>query len=150
MNCRSAENHLFAERDGALDSTQRAALTEHVAHCATCRAQRDRLAAAIESWRAATQAVTPPDPLREWESLRRQIRGGVGWDRPVNRRTLLPWLTLPLGAAAAVALAVFVNSPAPSPETPRVARSEAVEVSAGDGSVVFVDDKSGWVVIWEG
>jgi anti-sigma factor RsiW len=152
MNCRDAERQIFAERDGALDTSQRAALTEHVAHCAACRDTRNHLAAAIESWRHSTQAVVSPDPVREWEALRRQIRGGVSSvAQPSRRRNVIPWLALPIGAAAAVAVALFVNRPEPSANDVRqVARADAVEVSAGAGSVVVVDDKSGWVVIWEG
>jgi anti-sigma factor RsiW len=150
MNCRDAERQIFAERDGALDHSQRAALDEHLAHCTGCRGTRNQLAAAIESWRTTTQAVVAPDSAREWEALRRQLRGGVpAVERPTRRRNVIPWLALPVGAAAAIALALFVNRPQPATPEPRpVAR--AVEVSAGDGSVVFVDDKSGWVVIWEG
>jgi hypothetical protein len=149
MNCRDAERQIFAERDGALDSNQRATLAEHVAHCGGCRRTRDQLAAAIESWRTTTQAVVAPDPGREWEALRRQLRGGVAAVERPSRRKVIPWLALPIGAAAAIALALFVNRPPPAaPEPGR--QVAAVEVSAGDGSVVFVDDKSGWVVIWEG
>jgi hypothetical protein len=93
-----------------------------------------------------------PDPTREWEALRREIRGGIpAVGRPSRRRNLVPWLALPVGAAAALAVVLMTNQPAPAPASTRqVAKTEAVEVSAGDGSVVYVDDKSGWVVVWEG
>ena len=31
-----------------------------------------------------------------------------------------------------------------------VDRDLVLSIAAGDGSVVYVDDKSGWVVVWEG
>ncbi len=151
MNCRDAERQIAAERDGALDENQRVALTQHVAECSACRTQQANLSAALDSWRSEVQAVTAPDATREWEELRRTIRGGATHS-PKRSRPLRSWMALPLGAAAAVALALWMIPGAPSPTVPSspIARSgEAVEVSAADGSVVFVDDKSGWVVIWE-
>jgi hypothetical protein len=153
MNCRDAERQIFAERDGLLDLPQQAAVAEHVAHCAACRRTRNNLAAAIESWRVATQAVAAPDADREWEAVRRQMRGGVGSNGQVSaarQRRVLSWVALPLGAAAAVALAFFMRPASSSSIAANVARADSVEVSAADGSVVYVDDKSGWVVIWEG
>lgn len=152
MNCRDAERQIFAERDGALESSQRAALAEHVAQCAACRQTRNVLSAAISSWRSSTQAAPMPDPTREWEALRREIRGGIpAVAQATQRRNLVPWLALPVGAAAALAVVLMTNQPAPVPAPARqIAKTEAVEVSAGDGSVVYVDDKSGWVVVWEG
>src|SRR3954463_16252637 len=112
MNCREAQDQVFAERDGALESTQRAALDSHVAQCATCRRIRDDLAAAFVMWRFEVEKSKVPDAEREWYAVRRRIRGGVeagtqsGTAR--SRRNLVPWLALPLGAAAAAAVAFFV------------------------------------------
>lgn len=151
MNCRDAQHQLTAERDGTLDNHQRAELEQHVAQCATCRSERAHVSAAIDAWRLRTQAARVPDSTREWEALRRTIRadGATGAKRS---RPLFSWVALPLGAAAALMLTLWMNPSAPSPSTPAAvaARSgDSVEVSAADGSVVFVDDKSGWVVIWE-
>src|SRR3954469_10790929 len=108
MNCRDAERQIFAERDGALDPTQRAVLAGHVAQCATCRQTEKVLAAAIGSWRSSTQAAPMPDPTREWEALRRDIRGGVAAvARPARRRNVVPWLAVPVGAAAALAVVLM-------------------------------------------
>ena len=156
MNCREAENQIFAERDGALDPAQRAALDRHVAGCAHCRAVRDHFAAAIESWRGATLNVAVPDAEREWQALRRRIRGGVqpGAEPTVDRRpNVLRWLALPLAAAAALVITLWTpEKPAGGTVAPErtVARANAssVEVSAADGAVVYVDEKSGWVVVW--
>jgi anti-sigma factor RsiW len=152
MNCRDAERQIAAERDGALEASQRAALEQHVATCASCRTQRADLHAALATWRQSAQTAALPDSTREWESVRRTIRHESAQPAPRNRH-LLPWVALPLGAAAAVMLTLWTNqAPAPAPASaPQVARTsnDSVEVSAADGSVVFVDDKSGWVVIWE-
>jgi len=151
MNCRTAEDQICVERDHALDAAGLRALDEHVQACASCRQKRESLTLAIAAWRTATVTVGVPDAQREWESVRRQIRGVATTPelRASPRRHFgLPWLALPLGAAAAIMMAFYVNrGPAP---VSSVGRNDAVEVSAADGSVVFVDDKSGWVVIWEG
>ena len=152
MNCRQAEHHIFAERDGALDAAGQATLAAHVAGCSGCRLKRANLTAAANAWRSSTEAVNPPDPAREWQAVRRRIRGGLGSAAPRVGPfwKFLPWLAVPLGAAGALAIVLFVTSPGPPNAGRAIARASAVEVSATDGSVVFVDDKSGWVVVWEG
>jgi predicted anti-sigma-YlaC factor YlaD len=153
MNCRDAEHKIFASRDCVLVTPERVALAEHVAQCPACRGMQARLADGIESWRVATQAFVPPDAGSEWESLRRRIRGGLvahSLNSGGRRRRVVGWFAVPLGVAAAVALALFVFPPASSSTANDMARAASVEISAVDGSVVFVDDASGWVVIWEG
>ncbi len=153
MNCRDAEHKIFASRDSALATHERLALTEHLAQCPDCRGMQARLANGIESWRVATQAFVPPDAGREWESLRCRIRGGLvanNVNSGARQRRVVGWFAVPLGVAAAVAFALFVFPPASSSTAKNMARATSVEVSAADGSVVFVDDTSGWVVIWEG
>jgi len=166
MNCRDAQRRIFAERDGALDETQRAALAAHVAECAACRELQKNFATAIESWRRATQTVAAPDAEREWHHVRRRIRGGVAaGEAPARspRARWVRWLALPVGAAAALAIALWTPTETPPPAkrpvvastmhagtAQKLARADAVEISAADGSVVFVDDKSGWVVVWDG
>lgn len=153
MNCREAHTHLFAERDGALEDTRRAALDGHVAECAACRRIRDDLAAALTAWRTNNAKTPVPDAEREWHAVRRIIRGGAeaGAARP-GRRTLLPWLVTPLGAAAALALAFYaVRNPSPAPvsagQPGQVARVESIEVPGNAATTVFVDDKSGWLIV---
>lgn len=157
MNCREAQSQLFAERDGALDQTQRAALDGHLAHCGDCQRIRDDLSAALTAWRAGVSHTPVPDAEREWHAVRRRIRGGAetGAVRPArSRRNLLTWLAVPLGAAAAVALALFVapqSSPPVQSAVPpaQVARANSVDVASDKATtVVFVDDKSGWLFVW--
>lgn len=148
MNCREAERHIFAERDGALDDSHRAALDGHVAGCATCRRVREQFALAFASLRGATAQVRVPDADLEWQKLRREIHGGAG-SRAAARRSPLAWFALPMAAAAAVVLALFVNSPGTSPvpveKVPAVAKATAIESAS---TVVFVDDRSGYVFVW--
>ena len=157
MNCREAQHQLFAEGDGAPDNTRRAALDGHVAHCADCRRIRDDLAAALATWRRDVENVAVPDAEREWHAVRRRMRGGVeaGAERPVRpRRNLLAWLALPVGAAAALAVALLDTSPRPhggnvAPAQPQVARADALETPGNNSStMMFVDDKSGWLIVW--
>jgi anti-sigma factor RsiW len=150
MNCREAQNRILTESDGALDPTSRAALAGHLADCAGCRRVRDDLTAAVSAWRTEVANVTVPDAEREWHAVRRQIRGGAtGADRPTrSRRSLFAWIALPLGAAAAAGLALFV-SPSPQFNPAPIAHVDSVEAPGNNAStMVFVDDKSGWLIVW--
>lgn len=156
MNCREAQSQMFAERDGAQGISPRAELESHVAHCAACRHIRDDLAAALATWRADVSQATVPDPEREWHAVRRRIRGAGDASHADSRprRHWLAWITLPLGAAAAVAVAIMVSLPRP-PSGPvaafpeMVAHADWVEAPGRDAStMVFVDEKSGWLIVW--
>lgn len=150
MNCREAQDRILTERDGALDEASRAALAVHVAGCAGCRRVQDDLSAGFEAWRADVANVTVPDAEREWHAVRRRMRGGeAGTQRPArSRRSLFTWIALPLGAAAAAALALLI-SPGPRFDPAPVAHVDSVEAPGNNAStLVFVDDKSGWLIVW--
>ncbi len=156
MNCREAQSHIFVERDNALELNQRAALEGHIAHCGDCQRIRENLAAALETWRTKATHVKIPDAEREWHAVRRRIRGGAesGAARTARpRRNVFAWLAVPLGAAAAVALALFI-SPETTSSLPgtasggHVSRANSVEVPGNNATtMVFVDDKSGWLFV---
>lgn len=161
MNCHEVKNRLFAGSDGALSSSERAALDSHVAHCADCRRVRDDLGAALTAWRAENDRAPLPDIEREWHAVRRVIRGGIPagtvatLDRP--RRRLLPWVAVPVMAAAAAAITFYMGSNVERPEeieaparptAPQVARADSIEVPGKATTTVYVDDKSGWLVVW--
>ena len=153
MNCRKAQSQIFAERDGALENSLRVALDGHLTSCGDCRRMRENLTAALTAWRIEVIQTPVPDAEREWHAVRRRIRGGVEAgavrdSRP--RRNLFTWVAVPVGAAAAVALAFFVSPQTSSPLQPgehigaHVARANSVEVPGNDATtMVFVDDKSG-------
>ncbi len=157
MNCREAQDQIFAERDGAPNDNRRAALATHVAECAGCRQMRDNLAAALGMWRTEVEKVTVPDAEREWYAVRRRIRGGVaaGTETTTARsRRIISWVAVPIGAAAALAVALFVSPPKseiadPGAAVTHVASAESIDVPSNTASTtVFVDDKSGWLVVW--
>ena len=153
MNCREAQSQIFAERDGALENSQRVALDGHLTSCGDCRRIRENLTASLTAWRIEVIETPVPDAEREWHAVRRRIRGGaeagaVRDSRP--RRNLFAWVGIPLGAAAALAFGVFVSSPSSSTVQPgersgsHVARANSVEVPGNNATtMVFVDDKSG-------
>lgn len=158
MNCRETELLLQAERDGALTELQCADLERHLGACPVCREFRATLVRIGELVRADAASVKAPDAEAEWRRLQARLQHE---DVPLPRkRRLAPvyWLGAPLAAAAAVALAFFVQrQPAPTPvvapETPAavplVAAAEYVEVSDRNASpVVYVDKESGWLVVW--
>ena len=152
MNCRKARYDIFRERDGRLGSAGQGALMEHVTQCTACRRVRENVAAAMKAWRSEVDSVRVPEANIEWQKVRREIRqeprpGGSA------RHSIMKWLALPL-AAAALAVALFIVIP--SPETGGQAASTAAASGVNDGSapsetastVVFVDDKTGWVFVW--
>lgn len=147
MNCHSAQRQLAAERDGALATGERAGLVAHVAGCAECRRFQAGMAEAAAGAKAAAARAAVPDEERAWQDIRRELRAAG----PTTTRAwwnLGRW-ALPLGAAAALA-AVAVIGPSWTDDEgpPTVARAEFVEVSGDASSVVYVDDKSGWLVVW--
>jgi hypothetical protein len=158
MNCREAQSQIFAERDDALDNTRRAALDGHLAQCDDCRRISADLTAALAAWRTEVSQVTVPNAEREWHAVRRQIRGGAeaGAARVARpRRNLFTWIGVPLGAAAALALGLFVLSPTSPPvesgthSAAHIARANSVEVPANNATtMIVVDDKSGWTFVW--
>jgi len=150
MNCRAAQRLLSADRDGALAPPERAGLDEHVRACAGCRQFQVTLAEAAADLQAAAAQVKVPYEERAWQDIHRAIRAG----RPTATRSWwapVRW-ALPIGAAAALAAVVaFVpiggdDEAAPAPAA--VARAEFVEVPNNSSSVVYVDDQSGWLVVW--
>ena len=145
MNCRAAQRLLSSERDGAPATPGCADLAAHVAGCAECRQFQAVLAEAGEKLRDAAARVTVPDEERAWQDIHREIRAA----RPARASRWQPvrWV-LPLGAAAALA-AILAWVPSEDDLTPQtVARAEFVEVPNDSSSVVYVDDKSGWLVVW--
>ena len=152
MNCREVQSELFAETEVTPANPRRAGVEAHVAHCAACRRVRDDLTAALAAWRSDISKVTVPDAELEWHAVRRRIRGGGGEPSVRSRRSWTSWLGLPLATAAAVVLLMVAPaSRAPRLEIPvgEVARAENIEAPGNDAStMVFVDDKSGWLIVW--
>ena len=149
MNCRDIEPLLLGERDGALTADQQAALAQHVAACPACRQLRARLDEALDTFRTDVASVPLPDIDTEWRMLRAELE-----DVPAQRakkRPLAPviWLGTSLAAAAALAFA-FLGRPAqPAPAiaaAPAVAQAEAG--NAGAPTIAYVDQESGWLVVW--
>lgn len=156
MNCRHARRLLSAGRDAALENQARVALDAHLASCPACREMQAAFAASAQRLRTASANVRVPDAELAWQAIRREIRGGSAPGRASRqtRRTGF-WISGAVAAAAAVVLAVFV--------APRWTRSTGSEVTAradpvhaeyievadrGATPVVFVDEESGWLVVW--
>lgn len=153
MNCRSAEPLLLAERDGVLTPAQHAELAQHVTACAGCRQFRAELAAMADAVRKEAQAVPLPDVDAEWRAVQAKINGATAAGRARReKRRLAPivWFSAPLAAAAAVALALFVNRPVPAPMDGVIgARADFVEVADPSATpIVYTDKESGWLVVW--
>ena len=154
MNCRAAQRLLSAERDGALAARERADLEAHVAGCADCRRVRAVVAGAIESWRTAHAEIAPPDAERAWQDISREIRTGAPVPADTRGFRGLPRWALASGAAAALIVAATFgprwldDATATEPRRLEVARADYVETANNAASMVYVDDKSGWLVVW--
>jgi anti-sigma factor RsiW len=145
MNCHSAQRLLSAERDGALPTGERAGLAAHVAGCAECRRFTAALRGVGEQLKTAAERVAVPDEERAWHDIRRELRA----TQPARSWWQLGRWALPLGAAAALAAVAVIGPSWTDEEGPQfVARAEFVEVSGDASSMVYVDDKSGWLVVW--
>lgn len=158
MNCHEAQNALFADRDAPLATGERAALDTHVATCGECQRVRQGLETALSTWRHQAATTPVPDADREWHAVRRRIRGGdaEGMEPGRTRGHRFGWFALPLSAAAAaLAVALYVGPfslrspevPAPGAQTAR-ANANGNAADAVASNLVFVDDKSGWLVVW--
>lgn len=155
MNCHAVQQLLSAERDQALGADARGDLEAHVAGCAACRQMRATLADAADAWRTTTAGVRVPDERLEWQRIRRRLSGDAARaTRPAA--TIFTWWRSATFAAAVAAVAIgmfvapawFQGPPAARPPA-NSAVADFVEVG-GDASsaMVFVDDKSGWLVVW--
>jgi len=150
MNCRAIEPLLLAERDGALTSDQRVALTGHVATCAACRKLQARLNEALAAWRTETAAVTVPDADGEWRAVRPRLPGaGAKVDRKIPLAPVI-WFGSTLAAAAALVFAFVGNPSKPtepvvfSPDNEVAAEARAINAT----TMAYVDQESGWLVVW--
>ncbi len=142
---------MYSHGAGAREDSPGAPLAAHVAQCAACRRIQENLAAALSTWRTQTSLASVPDAEREWHAVRRRIRQGTDATSHPHRRWLA-LVTWPLAAAAAAAV-LFVSLPRPDSRgvasgEPSV-RADFVEAPGRNAStMVIVDDKSGWLIVW--
>ena len=154
MNCHSAQRLMSAERDGALAHSERATLASHVATCGECRQKQTAWAAAGEQLRTANARVAVPDPERAWQDIRREIRITASAGSGALEKRLVPRWTFPVAAAATLAIAAtlaprwFGDAATENRAPLAVARADFVETATDTSSMVYVDDKSGWLVVW--
>ena len=154
MNCRAIEPLLLAERDGVLTSEQRSALVTHVASCVGCRQLRTTLGEALDNYQADAARIAVPDAAEVWRELSATLPETTA--KPAKRRPLAPiiWFGAPLATAAAIAFAFFLTRPTTThleARGPVAENARADYVEAGDASastLVYVDEESGWLVVW--
>ena len=105
MTCHDAREQLSALIDDALGAAERGAVEEHLATCAECRRELERLRDTVALLRAVEPARAPAGFLdRVLEAARPKP-----WPRRLFRALLLPWpVKLPIEAAAIVLVAVGV------------------------------------------
>src|SRR6185436_12065357 len=105
MTCHDAREQLSALIDDALGAAERGAVEEHLATCAECRRELERLRDTVALLRAVEPARAPAGFVdRVLEAARPKP-----WPRRLFRALLLPWpMKLPIEAAAIVLVAVGV------------------------------------------
>ncbi len=148
MNCHDIEPLLLSERDGVLTPEQHAALAAHLATCPACRQLRTTYGEAVTFLKTDAANVAVPDADKAWRNLRAQIHGETA--KPAKKRPLAPiiWFSVPLAAAAALAIGLFVFRPA-APFAPSLSPQASVESGdANSSTMVYVDKDSGWLVVW--
>lgn len=155
MNCHAVQQLLSAERDQTLGADSRAELETHLAGCAACRQMRATWAEAAEAWRATTAGARVPDERMEWQRIRRRLHGEPEREAHPARGIFTLWRSATLGAvAAAVAIGMLVGpawfqGPSGAGALAASSATDSVEVGSDAASaMVFVDDKSGWLVVW--
>jgi hypothetical protein len=108
-------------------------------------AEEARLRAVGEHLRQHVATTPVPDAAAAWQRLRPRLA------RPDPRRHTAWWWAPPVLAAAAAAWLLLVR-PAVVPPTPtalgNIARADFVQVADDATAVVFVDDESGWLIVW--
>ena len=123
MNCHEARELSSALLDDALDADERSAVEAHLAGCAECRREVDRLRQTVALLRGAAPARAPAG------FVDRVLAAAAPepWYRRLSRRLLSPLgAGLPLGAAAVLTvagIAVYVYQH--TPELQQAARQEA-------------------------
>src|SRR5262245_65434182 len=98
MTCHDAREQLSALIDDALGAAERGAVEEHLATCAECRRELERLRGTVALLRAAVEPARAPTGFvdRVLEAAR-----PAPWPRRLFRALLLPWpVKLPIEAAA--------------------------------------------------
>ncbi|MBP8256921.1 MAG: zf-HC2 domain-containing protein [Opitutaceae bacterium] len=151
--CRKIEALLLSEPDGVLTASELAELEAHVVACEACRRERILISEVSTTLKESRRAVVPPSPLEEWESLRKRIhderresRKSQGWGKPWLRWGIP---SLSLGAAAAVAFVLYLRAPSPAPVSlGTIARAEFVQSESAKSTLVYVDQESGWLIVW--
>jgi len=120
-----------------------------------CRQMRAGLAESAAAWRATTAGVRVPDERMEWQRIRRRLHGEPNRAAQPAQGIFTLWRSATLlAAAAAVALGLFVapawfrGPPLAAASASTVAATDYVEVGGDASATVFVDDKSGWLVVW--
>ena len=148
MNCRDVLSRLDDLVDGARGTSGDDGLREHLARCAACRAEAERMQVVITAAAALPRELAPPRDL--WPEIVRRIEG----DRVVSiderrRSGIKPaWYHMVAAAAAlVVASALIVGYWAGAREGERVVRGEPSNLSTaarvaraafGEGGVSFV------------
>ena len=123
MTCHDAREQLSALIDDALGAEERSAVEAHLATCAECRRELERLRGTVALLRAV-------EPVRAPAGFVDRVLGAarpVPWPRRLVRALLLPWpVKLPVEAAAIVLVAVgIVYVFRATPELQQASRFEA-------------------------
>ena len=153
MNCHTAQRLIATEPDSTPSAEESRLLAAHLSGCEACRNEQTIVARALAGWQASTASAAMPTVERAWQDIQRELRKSSG--QPASRGFLRRSWMIPVSAAAALAALIVVARPLGKPSSPgnplaqnSAARADFVEVPNDASSLVYVDDQSGWLVVW--
>ncbi len=153
MNCREAENLISAKIDGELDQDSMAPLDRHLEECSPCRMT-------LEQWSGLRKQLADRDaeelPMPEIDSEWQIVQSRLDTREQPRPRAVflsfpLPWIS---AVAALIMVGIGLTFVRPNPLDREIVQHMAENVEyvetdiVGATPVVFVDDESGWTVVW--
>jgi hypothetical protein len=149
MDCRLARQQLAASPDTPSADAPATALAQHLAGCSVCRQVATHLETLLHDWRAETAAAPAPSWAAHWGAVRAQISGAPRANSSRRPAWLFPvGAALPIGAMAAWALLAWRTPIAAPAAGPQVAAADFIETADGSTPLVYVDQESGWLIVW--
>ena len=123
-------------------------LAPNLLTCPTCRQLRANLGEAAAFLKTDAANVAVPDAAKEWRILQTQLSGAAA--KPARKRPLAPviWFSLPLAAAAALAIAFLVGRPAAPQSAPAQVAARVDPAGTTPSTIAYVDIDSGWLGVW--
>ncbi len=103
MNCKQVQNKLIFYYYGELPQAEMTEIKQHLAECASCREQYNKLSLTLDYAQRETELSAP-------ENLWQDINNQLDSTRSQTAKVLRIRVAQTLAAAAAIAIAIFIGS----------------------------------------